>query len=231
MARTDGAETRNHSLYLDIRRNLLRGRFPVGHRFKLTEMCAEHGTSVSVVREALTRLSEQGLVVLEPNKGFSVPSFTDAEINDVAFVRSEIESIAVRRSIEQGGIEWESRVVAAHHRLAITPNAALDEDPEANELWTSAHRTFHEACAAACGSARLLTYRAQLYDQSEVIRQMAKLHQGKRRNVAGEHAAIANAVVARDAEKALQLLHKHIETTRLACLDSWAAAALSRAAG
>ncbi|GAA3767802.1 GntR family transcriptional regulator [Streptomyces phyllanthi] len=224
MARTDGAETRHHTLYLEIRRNLLRGSFPAGHRFKLSKLSSELGVSVTVAREALTRLSEQGLVVLEPNKGFSVPDFTDAEINDVAFVRKEIESIAVRRSIEQGGIEWEARVVAAHHQLAVSPNAALDEDPEANEAWTNAHRAFHEVCAAACGSPRLLAFRIQLYDQSEIIRQMAKLHRGRQRDVAGEHAAIAEAVVARNADKAVQLLHTHIERTRLSCLESWAAA-------
>jgi DNA-binding GntR family transcriptional regulator len=224
VARTDGAETRHHTLYLEIRRNLLRGSFPVGHRFKLSKLSTELGVSVTVAREALTRLSEQGLVVLEPNKGFSVPNFTDAEINDVAFVRTEVESIAVRRSIERGGIEWESGVVAAHHQLSATPNAALDEDPEANALWTSAHRAFHEACAAACDSPRLLAFRTQLYDQSEIIRQMAKLQRGKRRDVAGEHAAIAEAVVARDADKAVLLLHTHIERTRRSCLESWAAA-------
>jgi len=222
MARTGVTETRNLSLSLEIRRNLLRGRYPVGHRFKLGELTVEHKASASVVREALTRLAEQGLVRLEPNKGFSVPSFNDAEINDVAFVRAEIESLAVRRSIELGDVEWEVAVVAAHHRLASTPNATLEEDPEANERWTSAHRAFHEACAAACGSPRLLAYRAQLYDQSEIIRQMAKIRQGKWRNVAGEHAATVDALMSRNADRAAEILHKHIDATRRACLHSLA---------
>lgn len=224
MARINGVETRNHSLYMDIRRNLLLGNYPPGHRFKLTQLCTEHGASVSVVREALTRLSGQGLVILEPNKGFSVASLTDEEINDVAFVRSEIESLAVRRSIEFGDLSWETGVVAAHHRLSLTPNATLEEDPEANELWTSAHRAFHEACAAGCESPRLLAFRAQLYDQSEIIRQMAKLRKGKVRNVAAEHAAIADAVIARDSDTATRLLHHHIDVTRQACLHSLAKA-------
>ncbi|MFD6058963.1 GntR family transcriptional regulator [Rhodococcus wratislaviensis] len=207
-------------IYLQIRKNLLRGHFPPGHRFRLTQLCEEYGASVSVVREALTHLSSQGLVALEPNKGFSVPSLTDAEINDVAFVRSEIESLAVRRSIELGDLSWEARVLAAHHELAETPNASLEDDPEANELWTDAHRTFHAVCAEACESPRLLAFRAQLYDQSEIIRQMAKLRQGKTRNVAAEHAAIAKAVISRNADEAARLLHHHIDATRQACLHS-----------
>ena len=65
----------------------------------------------------------------------------------------------------------------------------------------------------------LLAFRAQLYDRSEVIRQMAKLRQGKWRDVAGEHAAIADAVVARDADLAVDLIHRHINRTRDACMQ------------
>lgn len=223
MARTPAAETRHRSLYLTIRRNLLLGAFPPGHRFKLADLCVEHETSVSVAREALTRLSEQGLVKLEPNKGFSVPAFAADEVNDVAFLRIELETLAVRRSIELGGPDWEVGVVAAHHQLSITPNATLEEDPEANERWTSAHRAFHEACAAGCGSPKLLAFRAQLYDQSEIIRQLAKLRHGKSRNVAAEHQAIADAVVSRDADAAARLLCVHIETTRASCIEAMAA--------
>jgi DNA-binding GntR family transcriptional regulator len=118
-------------------------------------------------------------------------------------------------------------VVAAHHRFASTPNAALDEDPAANERWTEAHRRFHEACAAACASSRLITYRTQLYDQSELIRQLAKLYGRGRRDVAAEHAAIAGAVIARDAETADALLRRHIDATRRSCLEAWEAGGLA----
>lgn len=219
MARTAAAETRHGSLYLTIRRNLLLGAFPPGHRFKLNDLCSQYETSVSVVREALTRLAEQGLVQLEPNKGFSVPAITADEVSDVAFLRIELETLAVRRSIELGGPEWEVGVVAAHHQLSITRNAALDEDPEQNERWTSAHRAFHEACAAGCGSPRLLSFRAQLYDQSEIIRQLAKMSHDPKRNVAAEHQGIADAVVARDAGLATRLLREHIDRTRARCID------------
>lgn len=218
MARTEHADSRNLSVYLDIRRNLLRGAFPAGHRFKLAELCETHGASVSVVREALTRLTGQGLVVLEPNKGFSVPELSESDINDVAFLRSEIEALAVRRSIELGDPEWEARVVAAHHLVSVLPSATLDEDPEVNERWTLAHRAFHDACASGCGSPRLSAVRAQLYDQSEVMRQLAKLQHDPRRNVVAEHAAIAGAIVARDADKTTSLLRQHIDATRRASL-------------
>jgi GntR family transcriptional regulator, carbon starvation induced regulator len=219
VARTLGSRTRHEALFLRIRRNLLRGEFPRGHRFKVNALSVAEGVSVGVVREALTRLAEQGLVVAEPNKGYSVPDYTRAEIQDLAFVRAEIEGLAVRLAIEQGDVDWETDVVAAHHRLSITPSASLVEDPAANDRWSEAHRAFHAACASGCRSPRLLAIRAQLYDSAEIVRQMAKLSPtASHRDVAGEHRAIFEAVIARDASSAGRLLAEHIGRTCESCV-------------
>lgn len=214
------ADTRHRKVYLEIRRGLLLGAFPPDHRFKASELCAEYDSSVSVIREALTLLSEQGLIRREPHKGFSVLEINEAQVNDIAFMRIELESLAVRRSIERGGAEWEVGVVAAHHHLSIVPNLSVREDPAANEVWIGAHRAFHEACGSACGSDRLIATLAQLFHQSEVVRQLAKLEHGHSRDVAGEHRAIADAVVSRDSERAVGLIRDHLNATRESCIQA-----------
>lgn len=214
MARTDQSASRNHDLYLRIRQGLLRGEFAPGHRFKLTELCEDYAVSVSVVREVLTRLAEQGLASFEPNKGFSVPHPLVEEIDDLAFVRSELESIAIRRAIELGDVQWESAVLAAHHQLTRTPLPSPGEDPAAYEAWALVHRAFHDACAAACGSPRLQSMRSTLFDQFEIMRQMSNLGPGQHRDVGQEHAAIFDAIMARDADEAERAARRHIEETR-----------------
>ena len=87
MAVTEEASSRSESIYLDLRRKLISGCYQPNHRLKLSDLCAENGVSVSVVREALTRLAEQGLIQSQPNKGFFVPIYTPEEINDLAFMR------------------------------------------------------------------------------------------------------------------------------------------------
>jgi DNA-binding GntR family transcriptional regulator len=101
VAVTEEASSRSESIYLDLRRKLISGYYQPNHRLKLSDLCAENGVSVSVVREALTRLAEQGLIQSQPNKGFFVPLYTPEEINDLAFMRMQLDSLAVRLSIER----------------------------------------------------------------------------------------------------------------------------------
>lgn len=213
MAVTEEAWSRSESIYLDLRRKLIRGYYTPNHRLKLSDLCAESGVSVSVVREALTRLAEQGLIQSQPNKGFFIPIYTAAEINDLAFMRMQVESLAVRLSVERGGAAWEASVVATHHELRLTPRVPASEDLVGAEQWSRAHGAFHAACAAACGSPRLIRLRQRLYDEAEAMRQMAGLSAGRSRDVEGEHAALVKAITSRDADLAAELISKHVELT------------------
>ena len=67
------ATTRTVSVYDRLRADLLSGRIPPGTRLKLVALAAEHSVSMSVIREALSRLSAEGLVVATP-PGNGVPA-------------------------------------------------------------------------------------------------------------------------------------------------------------
>ncbi|HEY0410171.1 MAG TPA: GntR family transcriptional regulator, partial [Candidatus Dormibacteraeota bacterium] len=66
--------TRTQAVHDELRRELLdlSGQFEPGQRLKLLPLAERFDASLSVVREALTRLAEQGLVVATPQHGFSV---------------------------------------------------------------------------------------------------------------------------------------------------------------
>jgi DNA-binding GntR family transcriptional regulator len=213
MAVTQEASSRSEAIYLDLRQKLLRGEFAPNYRLKLSELCAERGVSVSVAREALTRLAEQGLIQSQPNKGFYVPDYTVEEINDLAFLRAHIEALAIRLAIERGGAAWEASVVATHHELRLTPRVPASADQTGNHRWSRAHAAFHAACVAACGSPRLLAAQHRLYDEAEVLRQMSDMSGGLSRDVESEHAAIVQAITSRDAESAAELIRGHVEFT------------------
>jgi GntR family transcriptional regulator, carbon starvation induced regulator len=220
MAATKGATSRSESVYLYLRQRLMRGEFGPNHRLKLSDLCAESGTSVSVVREALTRLAEQGLIQFEPNRGFFVRFATIDEVNDLAFIRAQIEGLAIRLAVGRGGPAWEASVVAAHHELTLTPFVMTSIDPAANEEWSRVHSAFHSACASACGSPRLIAMRARLFDEGEVLRQMLEFT-NEQRDVAAEHAAIVDAVIARDADKAEELMAQHVQLTADLSAKAW----------
>ena len=63
------------------------------------------------------RLEAEGLVELEQNKGFRVSEVSRENLLDLMRTRIEIESIALRWSLEKGGVEWEANLLSAFHRL------------------------------------------------------------------------------------------------------------------
>ena len=80
--------------------------------------------------------------------------------------------------------------------------------------WQRLHRIFHRTLIAACGSEWLIRFHDLLYDQMIRYRCLAGAFQlDLRRNVRSEHAAIVDAVIARDADAAAAAIQKHYMTT------------------
>src|SRR6476619_43700 len=109
--------TRSGEVYEALHADILNSRFEPGSKLKIANLGTRFGVSLSVVREALTRLGEQGLVVANPQRGFSVVELSVNDLDDLTNVRTQIESMALRDSVVHGGVAWEAQVVAAHHRL------------------------------------------------------------------------------------------------------------------
>ena len=83
----------------------------------MVELTERFGVSQSVVREALTRLTEQGLLVATPQRGFRVRDLSIEDIAELTETRVQIESLALRLAIERGDLQWETGILAAHYRL------------------------------------------------------------------------------------------------------------------
>lgn len=196
-----------------VRFDILFGRRLPSSRLQLNELAEEYGVSLSVVREAVTRLASEDLVEATPQRGFRVRSISLEHLRDLTWVRVQLETLALRQSIAEGDVSWEANLVAAHHRLAVTPMYL--EDGRGNTEWMTAHGAFHAALAAASGSPVLERLRGQLYDASELYRYWSgNLPQHRRRPPADdEHRQILEAALARDADLAVELLTRHLETT------------------
>src|SRR5690625_414676 len=150
---TPAAQTRAAHVHDLLRQDIFRGTLPPGHRLRLVELAARFSVSQSVIREALTRLAGQGLVVASPQQGFHVVTLSLDGLNELTEARCEIESLTFRRAVERGDLHWESEIVAAHHLLSVTPEST---DDEPNEAWFEVHELFHRALLAGCGNGRLL---------------------------------------------------------------------------
>jgi DNA-binding GntR family transcriptional regulator len=101
------------------RREILRGALPLGERLSPSAMAQEYGVSLSVVREALTRLAEPRVLAAAAR----VHGHHDlaGDLLDPTSVRIDIETLALRRSVANGDVEWRTALVAAHYRIEQTP--------------------------------------------------------------------------------------------------------------
>ena len=168
--RSDRATTLSELVYTSVRADILAGRVRPGERLRLAALTERHDVSLSVVREALTRLAAQKLVTAEPQLGFAVTTISSAELEDLTTVRCDIEGLALRRAIERGDIAWEARLVSAHHVLANTPATTPGEPQRVTEEWATVHADFHAALVDGCNSPLLRQIRRSLYDAAELYR-------------------------------------------------------------
>jgi DNA-binding GntR family transcriptional regulator len=213
MSRSDAAVTRTDQAYRRIRSDILTGRITPGSPLRLAALASDLSMSMSVIREALTRLAGQGLVITTPNQGFRVTPLSREDLLDLTSLRVTLECNALRDSIAAGDVDWEGTVVSTHHVLERTP-IAPDGSAVACEEWIRAHAAFHDALAAACGSPRLLALVGSLRDSAEIYRQWAgPIGAEHGRDILGEHRALMELATARRAEEAVDALRAHIQRT------------------
>jgi len=214
-ASSGSAPSLSVAVYARMRAEILAGRFAPGSRLSPRELANEFDVSLSVVREALSRLAEQGLVVATPQLGFSVVSLNIDDLRDLTKVRVLIEGAALREAVEHTDVEYETRVVAAHHRLSRTQFLSEEATMAITDEWATAHAAFHDALISAAPSPRLCEMAANLRDHSELYRRWSgPFAQGeKRRDVAAEHRRMMEAVLDHDADRAVNLLTDHFNLT------------------
>lgn len=203
--------TLTESLRERLRQDIILGALPPGSKLKLEALRLRYDASVNTLRETLSRLSADGLVVAEEQKGFTVLPVSAADLREITEMRQLLECHALRLSLANADLDWEARVIAAYHKLSRS-EALVEDDPERHGAdWERYNREFHDALISNCRSRWLLLYRRSMYDHSLRYRMLSlKTKPFPRSQSAEEHRAILDAALARDAERCVQLLAAHI---------------------
>jgi len=202
-------------VYDSLRSDILRGRLMPGEKLRIDGLRDRLGTGATPIREALNRLAAEGLVTQQDQRGFSIPLVSQDDLDELTRTRCWLNEIVVREAILRGDATWEEAIVLAFHRLSRQPTT-LPEDPTAiNPEWGRVHRAFHASLIAGCGSRVLETLAMDLFDRADRYRHLsvAVLPPGPPRDVPAEHRAIMEAVLARDAALAVDLLNRHFTLT------------------
>ncbi len=196
------------SAYRKIRSDIVFGRLPPGKKLKLERLKADYGASVSTLREILNRLHSERLVVAEGQKGFEVAPVSIANLREIAALRQLLECRALEQSFRAGDMEWEGRVVAAHHRLARMEDRMAQGDRSHTEEWKRYDWQFHQALISACGSKMLIDNHAAVFDKYLRYQMIALSYRGD--IAADEHAQLLECALERDAVRACEVLTRHV---------------------
>src|SRR5690606_36380237 len=119
------AATIGDATFRAIRSDIIHGILRPGDKLTLDRLKQRYEVSVGTLREVLTRLASESFVVAEVQKGFEVAPATEADLRELGELRLLLEKHALGLSLASGDLEWEGRVVAAHHKLAAIEKRLL----------------------------------------------------------------------------------------------------------
>ena len=108
----DKVISKTNEAYQVLRNAILWGELPAGSRLRTNVLTKEYDIGLGALREALSRLSAEGLTQAEAYRGYVVTPISAEDVKDLARVRTAIETQCLVWAIENGTLDWESNIVA-----------------------------------------------------------------------------------------------------------------------
>jgi len=220
------APSRAQLAYADLKNRLLLGEFPLNVRLGEERLAALVGVSRTPIREALSRLEVEGLVVRAPDGGF-LPV-----VPDVAGMRQLYE---VRVGLELQALRRPSRLGTEHDRGILEALRAdwvelTHEEPEAEPGFVLLDESFHLTLALAAGNSMLVDILRQINERIRIVRMQDFLVPERVGRTIREHVALIDAVLAGDIVEAEGQLVTHIDNS-VAVVEERVTKAIARMAG
>ena len=212
--------SKTETAYRLLRSEILQARLPPGLALKLTALAQTYGLSWTPLREALSRLEADRLVVVQHNRGYSVAPLRSDDLADLQRARLAVELPALLESMRHGGLAWECGLQTALEQLGRCPSPLESRSPEHLAAWELAHEQFHSALLAGCPSPWLSHFQQQIADQLHryhhilgTLSASAASANPPHSVALAHHSALAHAALARDVAQVTTLLHEHVQST------------------
>ncbi len=202
--------TKADYVYREVRARILSGALPHGTVLNQEVLAAELDVSTTPLREAMRRLSAEGLVLLGAHRDARVAPLTAAEARSLVEVREQLDPLAVRLAAEQRDERDAARI-----REAAASLEPLDAGSGLAAL--EAHRAFHTALYRASHNDLLIGLLDGLWDKADRYRRAAlearEDSPDDRARVQAEHAAMMTAVLDGDPDAAEAQMRRHVESS------------------
>lgn len=203
------ARTLIEHAYARLRDDIVSGQLVPGEKLRVEHLKERYGVSAGTLREAITRLASDALVVTEGQRGFRVAPITIEDLEDITNLRVQIETEALRQSIRAGDAQWRQRVEQAFAAISAEEPIA----PGRRHAWEQLNTRFHEALLSGHASPWTVHVLRLLSRHTERYRSFAMALPGCVRDVHAEHTAIFEYTMAGQDARAALALEAHIRTT------------------
>lgn len=215
--------------YEQLREDILDGHLLPGEKLRVEHLKTRYAVGAGTLREAITRLVSDALVVAEGQRGFRVAPVAIEDLEDLTRLRVHIEIDALRLSIRRSDAQWRAQLQAAYETLSAVEQPI---QPEYARRWDVLNNRFHEALVSGCESPWTLKVLRQLSQQGERYRRYAIGLPDSRRDVHAEHRDIYELAMDGNEVRAALALEAHIRATpdllRRHYRDGWPVAPPSR---
>jgi DNA-binding GntR family transcriptional regulator len=184
-----------------LRAEITRGVLPPGARVRQRDVAERFGVSTTPVREALATLEREGLIRVEPHRGATVFSPSEAELRDHYEIRIALEALAVRRAAALCTSADAARLQGLMDGMRQT------SDPV---LYVELNQRFHSELYELGGNLQLSTLIATLRDRDRAYLHLYAARQVPSERLDREHQTILDACIRGDADAAEAALRAHL---------------------
>ncbi len=206
-----------------LKQDILSGFYNPGEKLRMARLKERYNVGVSPLREALSQLLVEQLVVVENQRGFKVHPTSGAELQDIYQTRAAIEALCVGQAIDLGDDAWEASILAAAHQLKKSA-PLLDDTLQNSQQWEKLHHNFHTAICLGCQSPTLMQVRLGLYEKASRYRNLwLKQHMVDNAVFDAnfkEHDELVETLLQRDKEKAVDMISSHLLAPYVLLKDS-----------
>jgi DNA-binding GntR family transcriptional regulator len=185
-----------------LRKSILAGAYKPGERLVEDRLAVEMGVSRIPIREALRGLAAEGLIDIAPRRGATVAAFSQQSVREMIEVRATLEALNARLAARHRA----PVIVRALERVLAQGNAAAAKGDAASLVELNAQ--FHDLLANAGQNSILGELMRTLRSRTTPL--FASMSRRRAKETWNEHAAIVQAVIAGDEERAATLAADHV---------------------
>jgi DNA-binding GntR family transcriptional regulator len=198
-------------VYRALKKAIISGQFSPGSVLVQEELCREFGASRTPIRDALTHLQAEGLIVALPNKGVFVRELSPKDVQDIYDTRLLLESAAAKEAAGRVNTEELKTVLARMVQLQKKRDFSFDSV-------RAVGGGFHRLIVLSSGNRMMKDILDRMEALVEVSRIPFKECVERLEQINQEHINMVQALMRRDGEMAADLMKTHISLTREAHL-------------